>query len=129
MCKELKLPETVATCCLCKGWGQVQTRWCDAPAGLGTCDLCDGAQWVYSDSGKAVPESVRHQIATTNGLVEADQRTMRGGRLFYPTADQEQPWGAWPFQHQVDADPKYRSLLQSAFDVAERPASRRKASA
>lgn len=115
MAEGLKLPDTVATCKLCKGWGEYMQRWCDAPASTGTCDLCEGAQWVYrGERCQPVPESVRHQIASANGLVEADRRTLRGGRLYYPTADQEQPWGAWPFQHQVDADPKYRTLLGPA---------------
>ncbi|BCB22009.1 hypothetical protein [Bosea sp. ANAM02] len=115
----LKLPETVEVCALCHGWGEVMQAWCDAPAGHGTCDLCVGAQWVYRHNAKGVPESVRHQIANANGLVEAHRRTMRGGALFYPTVDHEQPWNAWPFQHQVDADPRFRQLLGSAFECVE----------
>lgn len=121
MAETLKLPETVDICSLCKGWGEYMQQWCDAPACTGTCDLCEGAQFVHHGLRcQPVPESVRAQIAQTNGLVEADRRTLRGGRLYYRKADQEQPWGTWPFQHQVDADPKRRRLLESAF--AERAA-------
>jgi hypothetical protein len=116
MAEMLKLPETVVICSLCKGWGEYMQRWCDAPASIGTCDLCEGAQFVYHGLRcEPAPESVRQQIAQANELVEADRRTLRGGRLYYRSADQEQPWGTWPFQHQVDADPKYRRLLGSAF--------------
>jgi len=67
---ELRLPIGVETCSYCRGHGQYRQFWCDAPRMPGVCGICDGAQWVYSETNRGVPESVRQQIAVENGLRE-----------------------------------------------------------
>jgi hypothetical protein len=79
MSRKIEMPDLVTVCPCCRGRGQYRQRFLEGRL-LGSCEACDGAQFVYRETGRAVPASVREQIARRNGLVE-DQSTTTTGAL------------------------------------------------
>lgn len=86
--RKLKLPEAVVLCPHCRAHGQYLQFYCDAGRMTGPCGLCEGAQFLYAATAKPVPNSVREQIATTNGLCVGEAtyaaHIKYRGRLFHP---------------------------------------------
>ena len=69
----MKLPETVALCTLCHGYGGYRQRFIEGNF-ASECDMCKGMQFVYKCTAQPVPKSVREQIKNANDLEERTPR-------------------------------------------------------
>lgn len=113
MAETCELPETVAVCGLCRGYGAYVQRFLEGNI-THECEMCNGAQFVYKCSGLPVPESVRQQIKNSNDLIERSPRLSWGKKLWPKESidinDYDlTPWGAcyeikseWPAKPVVE---------------------------
>lgn len=91
---EVKLPDAVELCGLCRGYGAYKQRFLEGNF-TNECEICKGAQFVYKGSGKPVPQSVREQIKNANDLEERQPRLSMSAAL-WPKGSDIDEWDITP---------------------------------
>lgn len=94
-CEEIKLPELVELCGVCRGYGAYRQHFLEGVF-TSECDACKGAQFIYSSGCQPVPKSVREQIKNANGLVERIGKLAHGPFLWPASSIEIDDWSITP---------------------------------
>lgn len=92
---KIELPEAVAICGVCRGYGAYKQRFLEGQF-TSKCECCKGFQFVYKGTGKPISRSVVEQIKNSNGLIERQPRLKMTATLWPKEAEEIDDWGLTP---------------------------------